>query len=122
MSEMLSGMGDGASQGAPSGAPSQVAPSGSPASQPMPASGQAAQAMAQVGQAIKILEQSLAKAGSSSELGGAILKALSALNKAAPGQDQAQLAPAQLIKLLSEKGQGAPAAPGGGGVPGGMGG
>ena len=76
-------------------------PAGTPDSEGTEKSGEAEQAKANVQIAISILEQTLSQLGSDSEEGSAVLKALTTLSKSFAGKKSQDLAPAELMQLMS---------------------
>lgn len=85
---------------APSGAP-MAPPAGSPAIGDPKAQGEIEQAKANVQIAISMLEQSLPVISTDSDEGKALLKALSMLSKAFGSKKASDIAPAQLLEMMS---------------------
>lgn len=82
--------------------PSPIAPpSGAPMSGDVPASGEIEQAKANVQIAMMLLEQSLSMFGSTSEEGKDVLKSLNALSKSFQGKNSKDLAPSEIMQLIS---------------------
>jgi len=96
-----------AAMGVPGASPAPQAlsltapPSGAPAADEQPASGEKEQAKANVQIALMLLEQTLPIIGSDGEEGKAILSAISTLAKKFGGQKSKDLAPAELMQMMA---------------------
>jgi hypothetical protein len=116
--EVMAALGGGGSP--PGGQSPQAPPAAAPMMTPQAPKGDIEGAKVQVVTVLKVLEQALAKVGSSHELGAAILKAISALAKVV-GKDQdesEELVPANIKAILQGvAGPGAPPKPPQGGPP-----
>ena len=80
---------------------SMAPPAGTPSANEAPAKGETEQAKANVQIAIVLLEQTLPMLGTDSEEGKAVLKALTMLSKSFAGKKSQDLAPAELMQLIS---------------------
>ena len=74
----------------PMGPAASGAPSGSPMTGPSPSPGAKAEALAQVRQALKILEGCIPKLGADSEEGGQLVKIVGQLGKMSPANESLQ--------------------------------
>lgn len=84
-------------------APGGMGPSGSPNSQPMQPKGNQEKAKAVVMQGRKLLAQSLADLEPGTEEFEAVHKCVGILAKAFPAPPQQDLAPAQLVSMMTQK-------------------
>jgi hypothetical protein len=78
-------------------------PAGTPMSAPGPSTGSQVQAMAQVRQATKLLEQALPALGADSDIGRSVLNAIKSLSAKAPESKTTAGADATVLRDMAQK-------------------